>query len=393
MKRMAAILSIWALLLSGIPFFSAAASDAAYILISTPEELAAIANNLAGNYRLKNDITLTASFPLLAPDAAHAFTGSLDGAGYAIAGLRAQISGNGTLSAGLFGYNKGTILNLALTRVDVRVSGTDGYGNAMVYAGAIAGVNEGAIRQCEASGTVSASSATFRAVAGGLAGRNAGTMDRTAAYVYVAATGASEAVAGGLIGENAGTLTNSFSMRTVSAEGSAANTDCYLGGLAGQNGFAGAGSIQYCYSRSALVCTAQSALLGGIAGENAGTVQDCYYLADTAARAAGDSREITGAVSNLSMRQQASFSTFDFVHVWGMYDFPVLQGVRSASDVLLGDVDASGQVTMADIIYLMQIINQKKTDALLKEAADLNRDRRISITDAVLLLRKLAGLS
>lgn len=55
-------------------------------------------------------------------------------------------------------------------------------------------------------------------------------------------------------------------------------------------------------------------------------------------------------------------------------------------EILLGDVDSDGYVTMADVICLRQYLAQMR--GLSKEAliaADVNKDGRISIIDAVMI--------
>ena len=82
-----------------------------YTLIKTPADLKAIGSNLGGKYMLANDIVLTENWAPL-----NAFTGVLDGNGYAIRNLNIVNAATASwATAGLFkSINGGTVKNLTL---------------------------------------------------------------------------------------------------------------------------------------------------------------------------------------------------------------------------------------------------------------------------------------
>jgi len=91
-----------------------------YISISSATGLAAIANNLSGNYKLTADIKLGGYGPWTRiGDLTIPFTGTLDGGGHTIDGL--NIPGATTDNQGLFGVvgTAGVVKSLGLTNVSI----------------------------------------------------------------------------------------------------------------------------------------------------------------------------------------------------------------------------------------------------------------------------------
>ena len=135
-----------------------------YVEIGTAAELYNIRNDLSGSYKLTNDISLS-SYANWLPIGTESdpFTGSLDGNGKKISGLKIDRPTEGY--AGLFGYvYGGEIVNIALENVDIAGGGD---------AGAIVGIMEGGmISGCLVSGTIvsSAFSPELLSSSGGVAG-------------------------------------------------------------------------------------------------------------------------------------------------------------------------------------------------------------------------------
>lgn len=168
---------------------STAAVDPSYIRINSFEDLDNIRNDLSGHYVLMQDLDLTDA-PALRPigegsfayskwSAEGGFTGTLDGRGYKITGLKIQsnrqcsglftsIAAEGTVRnltveaqvtanvendnnaiGGIAGYNEGTIENCL---VDVNITGQGKF----IMAAGIAGCNGGTIRYCQAEGFIAA---------------------------------------------------------------------------------------------------------------------------------------------------------------------------------------------------------------------------------------------
>ncbi|MCL2846030.1 MAG: formylglycine-generating enzyme family protein [Chitinivibrionia bacterium] len=140
-------------------------SAAAPFVISTPEHLNAVRNNLTAHYRLANNIALTGEWVPI-PE----FQGTFDGNGRTISGITINnLSADGNL--GFFGFigNSGVVRSLS---VEVSIIG----GN---LAGAIAAVNRGTIEEVRASGSV------WAPTVGGLVAENRGTIRNSHTSVLV----------------------------------------------------------------------------------------------------------------------------------------------------------------------------------------------------------------
>jgi hypothetical protein len=154
-----AIMSSELMLMAEAPAISGSGTQASPYLITTEEELTAIAlgtlsNALSSHYQLQNDIALTAeTWAPITP-----FTGVFDGNGYEISGFKLTQSG-------VFGTNNGVIKNLG---VSVTVT------NSSSNTGGLAAVNKGTIDDCYSGGTISASANSI--YVGGLVGQNTGTI-------------------------------------------------------------------------------------------------------------------------------------------------------------------------------------------------------------------------
>lgn len=102
--------------------FAASMSAYAVTPISDAAGLAAIGTDLAGEYELTDDITLTGEWLPLG-NTANPFTGTLDGKGHTIKGLAVTDNSN---FVGLFGAVTGTVKNLAI--VDANIYGNEHVG-------------------------------------------------------------------------------------------------------------------------------------------------------------------------------------------------------------------------------------------------------------------------
>ena len=326
-----------------------------YIGIYTKEDLNAIRNDLSGKYLLMNDIVfIEADFAEggefyntgkgwepIGPNASNAFTGTFDGNGYTIKGMVVNSSGPGDLYASLFGCNSGTIQNIGL--LDSNVSAllsSSSKKQFYAYAGGITGFNsaEGTIHNCYSTGLISAFCPYFDtyAYAGGIAGKNVGTISNCYNTGSMEASPGSQtsysdsyARAGGIAGTNGGTVYNCYNTGRVSAtcaDFSAA------GGIAGINN----ATINNCYNNGN-VCAAisfgteEDVHYSGITGINNGTIGNCYYL-NLLDKNMGEEMEDGVPCTDKEMREQETFSGFDFEAVWEFtegnpYPYPTLQAV------------------------------------------------------------------
>lgn len=268
-------------------------------LILTAQDLANILNDLNGNYKLGADIELGSNWAPIGTESAP-FTGTLDGNGHKINGLRITSL---TTNAGLFGYNKGTLKDIKIYGVNI-TSGTNAVGavasinegtieNAEVItksgngkieittstgikAGAIVGENKGTINGAttDINVTVSAGSSTVANYVGGIAGTNIGYIYNVNSSSYVNASNIKVALIGGVVGENDGYIDNAKFKGTILA--SETNDEVYAGGIAGYN-LSSAKIVE-----SGVKTTATAYNLGGLVGlNNYGVVERCYVLEGT----------------------------------------------------------------------------------------------------------------
>ncbi len=257
----------------------------------------------------------TGWLPIGAGSTTGRFSGSFDGQGHTISDVVISRSAN---YQGLFGSVSGTVQNLTLN-ISVTATGTRNYVaglagrnygtiqdcvvsgsvvNAYSYTGAVTGGNEstGTITRCHASASVSGGGYTF----GGCAGFNAGAISDSSATGAISGAGSN---AGGFVGwEGAGTIDSCYATGSVTAAanlggfvgyhyGSGSTiTNCYATGDVTRNtglsetyiaGFVGRNSTGTCDDcwcmGSVYVSDGTSILANGFAGQNTGTITNCFW--------------------------------------------------------------------------------------------------------------------
>ena len=213
------------------------------------------------------------------------FTGTFNGNNKTISGLTIDSAVAG--GQGLFGAIGGAaeIKNLTLTGVNIGATTMTSVYNG----GGIAGQNNGAtVKNCNVSGIIKG----FEYI-GGVVGNNDGGTVENCSFVAGSIFGYNEV--GGITGCNSGELIGCiFTGVSVNSEGSAGSggivgynsgliSYCYAsgdvsgetsGGVAGSN-YSG-GIIEKCYYASGTIAGGANGIAGGIAGDNYGTVQNCY---------------------------------------------------------------------------------------------------------------------
>jgi len=245
------------------------------------------ANQPAGRgryYQLVENVTLAApsagqSNWTPVGNTSNPFTGSFDGKGHSISGLR-MVSSNGF--QGLFGSigESAQIANLGLEELHVSASGGSYVGglvgenrgtvqNSYVLGdivsssevGGVVGVNHGTVKHCHSTGSVWG---TLRV--GGVVGQNNGTLRNSysTSSVTVASEAEAEASAGGIVGRNDGLVENCYATGDVHGVGGR------VGGVAGLNNF---GTVRNCYATGNV---SGSHYVGGVVGMNRGPLQNSY---------------------------------------------------------------------------------------------------------------------
>jgi hypothetical protein len=188
------------------------------------------------------------------------FSGTLDGRGYHIVGLTIASASD---YVGLFGYTSaGEVRGLRLT--DACVLGRSTL-DALGGTGVLAGVNNGSVIDCSASGSVTGS----RQV-GGLVGRKyTGAIRRSFAEGSVSGN----VRVGGLAGY---VYSSSSSISECSAEGDVCGNSM-VGGFAG----VAYGTVNSCFA-TGNVCGDSS--LGGLAGTAYGSISQCFATGDVSGK-------------------------------------------------------------------------------------------------------------
>ena len=192
------------------------------------------------------------------------FTGTFNGNNKTISGLYFNDSGKDDV--GLFGCvgTNGTVKDVTLA---------DSYVSGKSYVGGICGANMGGpLQGCHNTGTVSGNSWV-----GGVCGSNSGTLQES--YNTGEVSGTTQNV-GGVCGYNfeSGILQGCYNNGNVTGTG-----NC-VGGVCGQNN--SSSTVKRCYNTGEVIGNNP---VGSVCGWNGGaTVEKCYYLAGTSAKAVGD---------------------------------------------------------------------------------------------------------
>lgn len=185
--------------------------------IETVEDFRKIDDDLSGNYVLAKNIDFGGNnYRPIAYKSGTSFTGKFSGNGHTISNIRVNYDDD---LVGLFGTNKGLIMNLA---VSGEVTGEE-------YIGGICAKNEGTIYSCSFDGEVKQSATTQR-----------------------------KGKVGGICGTNYATISNCFNSADVSGND-------YIGGICGE--MCGKDPVVvYCVSVGKVSGFTGSAIVGGICG-------------------------------------------------------------------------------------------------------------------------------
>jgi filamentous hemagglutinin family protein len=178
--------------------------------------------------------------------------------------VNASITGNAAVGA-LVGYLTGTTISNSYSTGSV-IGGTATSHDL----GGLAGINAGTISNSYSTASVTGGASSYEI--GGLAGYNNGTI--TYSNSAGAITGGSDV--GGLVGYNASTISNSHSNSNVSGSGS------HIGGLVGYNTLGS--TITASHATGAVTAdNLGQRYIGGLAGQNDGTIADSYSIAEVQA--------------------------------------------------------------------------------------------------------------
>ena len=174
-------------------------------------------------------------------------SGSVKGSGWYVGGIvgyngtgatvsncynTGQVNGGGYVG-GVVGENSGSVINCTNTNTGT-VTGTDDH-----VGGVVGSNNNGSVENCYNTGNISGGNQV-----GGVVGQNSG----------------------GVVGQNSGSVTNCYNIGDVSGKIS-------VGGVVGYNDGA---SVTNCYNTDSVTVTGSGGRVGGVVGDNRGTVENCY---------------------------------------------------------------------------------------------------------------------
>ncbi len=344
MKRFISVVMSVIMLVALIPTFEVSA-ETVYTEIYTAEQLRAIDNNLNGNYKLMNDIDLSAytgsngkydfnsnGWEPIGSGGVYgnnAFTGVFDGNGHTISGIRIHVTSipkgasSKTAHIGLFAYNSGVIRNLT---VDGMVSSIYEYG--VPYIGGIVAYNKGTIESCA-----------------------------NKCSIYMNYNNLVSNFAGGVAGYNVGTIKECFNDDYVSISGQKSSSAYYVycAGIA-----CGTGSIYNCYNTGRISAThkygAVKALGGGIntCEKTRVDISSCYNIGNSEYAISNvdstksyflinsgfNTNNCAKMLTAEQMQNAENFPELDFENIWCVdsksgYSYPQLITNRQAPSVVV----------------------------------------------------------
>ncbi len=315
--------------------FSVSLSKEQYSIKSW-QDLQAINYDLLGDYKVYNNIEFpypgvddfsSEGFIPIGDSLERSFKGSLDGQGYVITNFYINRNSQNTRYVGLFGVieRRADILPV-IKNLGIEISTRSNKGGVTggLYAGGLAGWNEGKVINCYVTGGVaSIGDISDPGGAGGLIGfNNGGEIERC-----YSADGRIESTvtAGGLVAENTdeGEISESWASHYVvlTGESGYGNQSVAAGGFAGKN--TEEGTIVNCYATGDVTGNES---LGGFVGyhTNASTIRTCYATGNVTETDADGSDDIGGFVGEIDGTEERRSITDSY---WNQAANPGYDGV------------------------------------------------------------------
>jgi len=163
---------------------------------------------------------------------------------------------------------------------------------------------------------------------------------------------------GGLVGyDNAcGGISNSYSSAYVYGDGDA--SEAAIGGLIGQT----KGTITNCYSVGK-VSTVGTEVGPFIGWNNGATVTSCYYNSESA----GISDNATGtAKTTAELKQQATFTDWDFTNIWEISEGATYPGLQNLTDpIIMTKVDDVVMKTNETHTHTFEVISHDVNESTI----------------------------
>lgn len=363
-RLLAAVLSLC--LLAGIlaPAVRAEETTPETIRIATAEQLEALAKDCRlDSWSVGRTVVVTEDIDLTGSNFAGipTFGGTLEGQGHTIRGLNLTEEGS---VQGLFRY-----LQQDARVQDLHVEGSVQPGGSRAVVGGLAGENAGTVSNCTFSGTVSGT----RQI-GGIAGTNTVTGIITGCTVNGSVYG--DHFVGGMAGQNDGVIsqcTNQAAINTtvnenevnlkdltvedlLTTERASDITD--IGGITGGS----AGVVRACVNRGAVGYDHIGYNVGGIAGSQTGYIEGCVNYGTVHARKEGG-----GIVGQMEPSNVLQYSQDTLQQLQG--ELNTLQGLMNQATQ---DAAASSSEVTAQINDLKNRVDSARNavDTLLQKVAD-----------------------
>ncbi|WP_438434980.1 GLUG motif-containing protein [Gorillibacterium sp. sgz500922] len=278
-------------------FGSGAGTAANPYIITTAEDLNQVRNTLGAYYKLGADIDLS-GYTNWVPigTSSRPFTGSIDGDGHTITGLK--IARSSQSNVGLFGYvnTAGQIRDVHLVGVDVTGSNSTG--------GLVGYMYKGKIETSSVSGMVTGVSEV-----GGLAGSLYFTTSISGSSANVAVIG--DSYAGGLIGRYDSTIASSDNSASGDVSGNGA-----VGGLMGRT----SGGVINSYASGNV--TGKAAGIGGLIGQaTSGKIESSYATGNVTSNGGTNIGGLIGSIGSTSGRVEKSYATGNITANYGSYNY------------------------------------------------------------------------
>ncbi len=295
------------------PYGGGSGTEADPYLIATKDHLDNVRNNLSAHYKMTADIRFSeADFakggayyhngsgwqPI--GTAVAPFTGSFDGNGHTISGLKINIISTEQLFVGLFGHMKdGIIRNLGLLDSDIYAESTADYdGNAHCVGGIVGQISDTAnITNCYNTGNVTGKGSLIEV--GGIEGGSSSyktititDCNNTGRITALSSYSATAAGIAGHLGSERVTVSNCYNQGGIYAESS---SYAEAGGIVGWT----MGTLTGCYNTGTITAKAKNSDVGGIvAGGVIITISNCYNGGRL--NAVGESEASVGGIIGLS---------------------------------------------------------------------------------------------
>ncbi len=382
--------------------------------IRTKQELAAIENNLSGNYVLMADIVFSEEdfmpggdfyndgygWQPIGSSIYHAFTGSFEGNGYKISGL--QIHKANYKYLGVFGVNKGVIEELVVQNSvfngemgvfvpqpsDTPVNGEVDYENPDSWTPPTGSYDDSNLDEYDRTGKSSA-------MVGSVCGYNLGKIYASASSATVLAN----MEAGGICGANAGEISECYFYGEVNGETAGGITaksialakieNCLTNGTV--NGTTAGGITGVNHQSEIKNCLS----ISKISAQNTGGVSSVYYKA-TAENAFYHKQDgLTdeqAEAKTLSELKDLRFSS----NCWNYEkQVPVLNRFTEITNISENneefDINGDGVTDVTDLAILKKIVAGLQ-EVGTSQNCDINSDGTVDVTDLAILKKKVAGI-